>query len=218
METPKPDSKLSSATEYALIFGAGATAAMSLVAQQAAAASVPVTALVAIGLLNRRRLDQRLKEGESGGPVVEEQATHQREVPAQQITAQPLPAAAPHPPMAPAPMGGRPHFAPAMGNPPQARFGGTQQRLVAAKEALQAAQMAQLQKIGAYLQQRRLEKALSLQDIQHQTYIQRYALKAIEDGDLAALPEPFYVQAFIQKYAIALGLEGSAIAAEFPTR
>ena len=48
-------------TEYALLLGSGAGAAISLAAQNAAAASLPVTALVALGLVNRRRIDQSLK-------------------------------------------------------------------------------------------------------------------------------------------------------------
>jgi|GEM_PF-955252 len=225
METPKPESKLSSASEYALIFGAGASAAMSLAAQQVAAASVPVTALVAIGLMNRRRLDRQLQASESLGPLLAEKSAREAETPDPQVTAHPT-AHSPVPQSAARPMLGS---APAMSPPggmsgeplmsavPQLPFAPKQQRLMAAKQALQMAQSASLKQIGAQLQQVRVDRGFSLQDIHQQTYIQRYALQAIESGDLESLPEPFYIRAFLQKYAIALGLPGAEIAAQFPT-
>ena len=48
------------------------------------------------------------------------------------------------------------------------------------------------------------------------TFIQVYNLKAIEEGNLRCLPEPFYIRAFIRKYANALGLDGNQLMAEFP--
>ena len=105
---------------------------------------------------------------------------------------------------------------PMMSSAPQQRFSSRQQRLIAAKQALQAAQVESLEKIGAQLQQLRTERGMTLQEIHQRTYIQRYALQAIEQGDLEALPEPFYICAFIKKYAIALGLPGGDIANQFP--
>ncbi|WP_052288226.1 helix-turn-helix domain-containing protein [Leptolyngbya iicbica] len=230
METPKPASKLSSSTEYALIFGAGASAAMSLAAQQIAAASVPVTALVAIGLLNRRRLDRHIQSSELPGSLLEEQSPRTQTDASPQVSAQPMPnvPAAPISPTSPPTasttpvMGSTMHplmgqsATPMMSPPPQLRFAPRQQRLMAAKQALQAAQAESLSKIGAQLQQARTARGLTLQDIHQRTYIQRYALQAIECGDLDALPEPFYICAFIKKYAIALGLPSGEIAAQFP--
>jgi hypothetical protein len=204
MKAPQfSNNKLSAASEYALIFGAGASAAMSLAAQQVAAASVPVTALVAIGLLNRHRLDQRIKDGEPLGSTLEEKCARQADIPQAQVTAQPLPETVtvqPRPATVPGPAA-KLRFAP---------------KRETDKEHLRALQQASLQKIGTYLQQVRLEQALSLQQIHQQTYIQRYALQALETGDLASLPEPFYIRAFIEKYASALGLQGAEIAARFP--
>ena len=225
METPKPESKLASASEYALIFGAGASAAMSLAAQQVAAASVPVTALVAIGLMNRRRLDRQIQASEPLGPSSEEQSARAAEAADPQVTAQPT---AP-PAMPPGPVGPSMTAAPAMSRPlgmpaqpvmspgPQLRFSPKQQRLMAAKQALQVAQSESLKQIGAQLQQARTDQGWSLQEIHQETYIQRYALQAIESGDLDELPEPFYIRAFIKKYAIAVGLPGAEIANQFPT-
>lgn len=113
MATPKPESKLSSASEYALIFGAGASAAMSLAAQQVAAASVPVTALVAIGLMNRRRLDRQLQASEPFGPLLEEQSARESASPEAQVTAQPTA----QPMMPPAPVGPTTAAQPAVGRP-----------------------------------------------------------------------------------------------------
>ncbi|MEM9768425.1 MAG: helix-turn-helix domain-containing protein [Cyanobacteria bacterium P01_D01_bin.71] len=242
METPKPESKLAAASEYALIFGAGASAAMSLAAQQVAAASVPVTALVAIGLMNRRRLDRRIKAGQPFGPLMEERSAREQALSAPTVTAQPLPLSpsppapgtpVPPPPpppsfppppkpstnMTPAAMSqpaGR-AMAPVMSPTPQLRLSPRQQQLMAARKVLEMAQSKSLQRIGSQLQQARINHGFTLQDIHHQTYIQRYALQAIESGDLDALPEPFYIRAFIKKYAIALGLPGAEIAGQFPT-
>lgn len=221
MKTPKPASKLSSSTEYALIFGAGASAAMSLAAQQIAAASVPVTALVAIGLLNRRRLDHQIRAGQPLAPLPEAKSAREVTLSEPKVTAQPTPPPAASLPTMPA----KPVMshsvsqpvAPLMSPRPQLRFSPQQQRLMAAKQALLSAQVESLQKIGAELQQVRVARGLSLQDIHHQTYIQRYALQALENGDLDSLPEPFYICAFIKKYAIALGLSGTEIASQFPT-
>ena len=220
METPKAASKLSSSTEYALIFGAGASAAMSLAAQQIAAASVPVTALVAIGLLNRHRLDRQIQASEPLGSLSEEQSPRDQSAAPPTVTAQPRPTSpAPRPHLPTTPVMGpavSPSATPMMSSSPSLRFAPRQQRAIAAQQALQAAQAESLERIGTQLQQLRTERGLTLQDIHQQTYIQRYALQAIEQGDLDALPEPFYICAFIKKYAIALGLPGSDIANQFP--
>jgi hypothetical protein len=206
MEKSKSDSKMSAASEYALIFGAGASAAVSLAAQQVAAASLPVTALVAIGLLNRRRLDQKVKEGEPLEGAIEQQSHRVAAVAQGHVTSQPMPEA-----IAP-----QPHaMSPAMSRPALGFSNRLQSRQLD-KEQRRANQEASLQAIGAHLQKIRQEQSLSLQDIHQRTYIQRYALQAIETGDLSTLPEPFYIRAFIEKYAIALGLPGSELAARFP--
>ena len=206
MENPKSDPKLSSASEYALIFGAGASAAVSLAAQQIAAASVPVTALVAIGLMNRHRLDRQVNARKTPSGVSHEQYHQQFEAPQGKVTSQPTPETISAQP--------NPHI-PAMSRPAMGFSSHVRSRQIE-QEQHRAAQQASLQAIGAFLQKTRQEQALSLQDIHQRTYIQRYALKAIETGDLATLPEPFYIRAFIRKYAMALGLKGTEIAAQFP--
>ena len=204
MKNPQSsNSQLSSASEYALILGAGASAAMSIAAQQVAAASLPVTALVAIGLLNRHRLDRQVKDSELVGPIVEEANSQQVSVTTQPVTSQPMPESIAAQPCPAASI--QPGFT--------TRFSRRRDR---ASEDLTALQQTSLQKIGAYLQQRRQEKAMSLHDIHEQTFIQMCMLRAIEAGDLRSLPEPFYIRAFIKKYAAVLGLKGLEVASEFP--
>ncbi len=81
---------------------------------------------------------------------------------------------------------------------------------------LAALQAARLREIGAYLRQVRLDQNQVIDQIAQATFIQAYQLKAIEAGDLNALPQAIYVQGFLKKYAIALGLNGKEIADGFP--
>jgi len=193
---------------------------MSLAAQQIAAASVPVTALVAIGLLNRHRLDRQIQASEPLGSPPGEQSSREQPGSPPTVTAQPSPTASAAPPNSPTTsvMGPAmsPSATPMMSSSPSLRVAPRQQRAIAAQQALHMAQAQNLATIGAQLQQARTERGLTLQDIHQQTYIQRYALQAIEQGDLDDLPEPFYIHAFIKKYAIALGLSGGDIANQFP--
>lgn len=212
MKTPHfSGSKLPPASEYALIIGAGATAAMSMAAQQVAVATLPVTTLVALGLLNRYRLDQRLQDSETSGPTLEEATHKQAPVAPQRVTAQPRPDA----------ISARPQVATtpttsARFSEQRAYIHDTLAKKIQAKADFAAVQQASLKKVGAYLQQTRQEQSLSLEDVYQRTFIQTYTLRAIETGNLKQLPEPFYIRAFIQKYASALGLEGAALAADFP--
>ncbi|MEM9163475.1 MAG: hypothetical protein AAGC54_10450, partial [Cyanobacteria bacterium P01_F01_bin.4] len=52
-------------TEYALLFGTGAGTIASIATQQLIFASAPLSALAAIGLVNRQRLEQQLGQGRS---------------------------------------------------------------------------------------------------------------------------------------------------------
>jgi cytoskeletal protein RodZ len=69
-----------------------------------------------------------------------------------------------------------------------------------------------LTEIGSRLQQIRLEKRLSLEEISAQTLIQARLLRAIEQGQLEELPEPFYIKELIKKFANAMSLDGEALA------
>jgi hypothetical protein len=210
MKSPQPsDRNLPPITEYALILGAGASAAASIAAQQLAAASIPVTTLVALGMLNRYRLDQRIKDSEPVGPTLDETSPQPRSVNPNIVSSKPVPeartiypgqTATPTKPMT------------AVATLSAARFS----RHRSLQDNLEVQQKAYLQKIGELLKQTRQEKGLSLEDIYQQTFIQVYNLKAIEEGNLRCLPEPFYIKAFIKKYAAALGLDRQQLGAEFP--
>lgn len=78
-------------TDYALLLGSGAGAIASLATQNAAIASLPVTALVALSLLNRRRVDQYLKITYSALGTIEENATKEVAALKDQVSALPTP-------------------------------------------------------------------------------------------------------------------------------
>ncbi len=77
-------------------------------------------------------------------------------------------------------------------------------------------QLNQLQAIGTYLSEVRLEQDRSLEDIAAKTYIPLRLLKALEAGQEKILPEPVFIQGFIRRYADALGLNGLELAQQFP--
>ncbi|MDS3859405.1 DUF4115 domain-containing protein [Thermosynechococcaceae cyanobacterium BACA0444] len=77
-------------------------------------------------------------------------------------------------------------------------------------------QAEKLAEIGAYLQQVRQEKSLSLEAVAAKTMIRQSILEAIEAGQSEYLPEPVYTQGFIRRFAETLGLDGQAIAQQFP--
>lgn len=70
--------------------------------------------------------------------------------------------------------------------------------------------------IGAKLRQVREELNISLEEVAIYTKIRYKLLLSLEEGKVDQLPEPVYVQGFIRRYADALGLDGAALAAEYP--
>ncbi|MBM9832891.1 helix-turn-helix domain-containing protein, partial [Enterococcus faecalis] len=62
--------------------------------------------------------------------------------------------------------------------------------------------------IGAKLRQARLDKNISLIELQQMTKIQKRYLEAIEAERFDQLPGTFYVRAFIRQYAAAVGEDG----------
>jgi cytoskeletal protein RodZ len=72
-----------------------------------------------------------------------------------------------------------------------------------------------LKEIGSQLQQIRLEKRLSLEEISAKTSIQTRSLRAIEQGQIEELPELFFTKALISKFANSMGLNGSELANSF---
>ncbi len=199
MQTNQPP-RITSSAEYALIVGSGVGAAASLAVQQLAIASLPVTMLVAMGLLNRYRLDNRVDQhlAEADNPKYIQQQQPSPSV--TQTTVTPTPEVS--------------GTLPLMGGGAQREF--ASQLANTGLEVLQEAQQTALQSIGQILHQARAEQQLSLEGVYMQTYIQLHQLRAMESGDLSVLPQPFYVQRLIQKYAQYLGLDAKAIAARFP--
>ncbi|MEM7769572.1 MAG: RodZ domain-containing protein [Cyanobacteria bacterium P01_A01_bin.37] len=77
-------------------------------------------------------------------------------------------------------------------------------------------QVEALMQIGGYLHEIREGQLLSLEQVATETLIQARLLRAIETADFNQLPEPVYIRGFIRRYAEALGLDGSVVAAKFP--
>lgn len=78
-------------TEYALLLGSGAGAIVSLAAQNTIAASLPVTALVALGLLNRRRIDQSVALTQERLQSSEEKVTKEISILTDRVSTLPTP-------------------------------------------------------------------------------------------------------------------------------
>lgn len=62
--------------------------------------------------------------------------------------------------------------------------------------------------IGEKLKQIRLNKKISLDELQQITKIQKRYLEAIDNDDFAQLPSKFHIHAFIRQYAEAVGEDG----------
>lgn len=83
--------------------------------------------------------------------------------------------------------------------------------------AYNSTQTAYLKEMGNYLQQQRMAKSLSIDDIASRTFISLAMLKALEEGNIEQLPELVYVQGFIRRYGEVLNLDGEALAKNIPT-
>lgn len=64
-----------------------------------------------------------------------------------------------------------------------------------------------MSELGQQLREARLQKGMSLDDVQEMTKIRKRYLEAIEAGDYKILPGSFYVRAFIKTYAEAVGID-----------
>lgn len=69
--------------------------------------------------------------------------------------------------------------------------------------------------IGAKLRQARLDKHISLDELQQITKIQKRYLEAIESERFEALPGTYYVRTFIRQYAAAVGEDGDRLVAVY---
>lgn len=68
--------------------------------------------------------------------------------------------------------------------------------------------------LGQQLKEARLQRGLSLDDVQEMTKIRKRYLEAIEAGDYKVLPGSFYVRAFIKTYAEAVGVNADGLLEE----
>lgn len=91
MNNPLNPKRWSPLADYALLIGSGAGAVASIATQNAAAATVPMTALVAMGLLNRRRIDRYLKYSDENLAILEGQVVTEISILNEQISALPTP-------------------------------------------------------------------------------------------------------------------------------
>lgn len=80
---------------------------------------------------------------------------------------------------------------------------------------LDSAQLEQLREIGAYLHQIRQSMSKPIEDVAAEIFIRASLIRAIEEGNADALPEPVFIQGFIRRYGEALGLDGVALSKEF---
>ena len=67
--------------------------------------------------------------------------------------------------------------------------------------------------IGDNLRQARLNKNISLDELQQKTKIQKRYLEAIEKGAFDLLPGDYYVRTFIRQYAEVVGVNGDRLVA-----
>ncbi len=68
-----------------------------------------------------------------------------------------------------------------------------------------------MQELGDLLREARLEKGMTLEDVENITKIRKRYLEAIEEGDFKVLPGTFYVRAFIKSYAETVGLDAEQV-------
>jgi cytoskeletal protein RodZ len=84
------------------------------------------------------------------------------------------------------------------------------------KHNLTTEQQQQLKDIGTNLNQIRVAHNVSLDTVSQKTRISQRLLKAIEAGDISELPEAFYIQALVKKYAQAIGAQDICFVVESP--
>lgn len=72
-----------------------------------------------------------------------------------------------------------------------------------------------MDEIGQKLRAARVEKGLTIDDLQQKTKIQKRYLIAIEEGQFNQLPGDFYVRAFVKQYADEVGLNSAELLNEY---
>lgn len=69
--------------------------------------------------------------------------------------------------------------------------------------------------VGQVLKQERLDKILTLEEVEKATKIRKELLEALEEGHYSKLPPPTFVQGFIKNYGKFLGLDSEKLLAIF---
>lgn len=72
--------------------------------------------------------------------------------------------------------------------------------------------------IGQILEKKRLEKGLSLKEVEHATKIRTRYLEGLEREDPTVLPDHVYARGFLKTYANFLGLDGERLSRELKDR
>ena len=72
--------------------------------------------------------------------------------------------------------------------------------------------------IGPILEKKRLEKGLSLKEVEQATKIRTRYLEGLEREDPTVLPDPVYARGFLKTYANFLGLDGERLSRELKDR
>ena len=73
-------------------------------------------------------------------------------------------------------------------------------------------------KLGRFLEQKRKEKGLSLEEVEQATKIRKRYLDGLEREDYAVLPAGVYAQGFLKTYANFLGLDGEDLSRQLKSR
>ncbi len=68
-----------------------------------------------------------------------------------------------------------------------------------------------MQELGQLLREARLEKGMTLEEVEDLTKIRKRYLQAIEEGQYKVLPGSFYVRAFVKNYAEVVGLDADQV-------
>lgn len=72
-----------------------------------------------------------------------------------------------------------------------------------------------MDEVGQKLKAARIEKGLTIDDLQQKTKIQKRYLIAIEEGQFDQLPGDFYVRAFVKQYSEEVGLDSNELLNEY---
>lgn len=75
-----------------------------------------------------------------------------------------------------------------------------------------------MEDLGAFLQQAREVRNLSIADIADRTKIRQQYLTAIEQGERESLPDEVYLRGFLRSYAKALGIDPEEVITRYDNR